>query len=60
MSVGYFVQCAGAELIEDDPPLDLSEPLSISQRLSIVGQQIINYSREADDDLLRIAASLIH
>ena len=60
MSVGYFVQRAGAELIEDDPPLDLSEPLSISQRLSIVGQQIINYSREADDDLLRIAASLIH
>jgi hypothetical protein len=59
MSVGYFVQRAGAELIEEDPPLDLSKPLPVNQRLSIIGQQIINYSREADDDLLRIAASLI-
>jgi hypothetical protein len=59
MSVGYFVQRAGAELVEDDLPLDLSKPLSVSERLAIVGQQIINYSREADDDLLRVAASLI-
>ncbi len=59
MSVGYFVQRSGAELLEEDLPLDLSQHLPLNQRLAIIGQQIINYSREADDDLLRTAASLI-
>ena len=59
MSVGYFVQRSGAEPIEEDLPLGLSDPLSFKQRLAIIGQQIINYSRQADDDLLRTAASLI-
>jgi len=58
MSVGYFVQRAGAEPLED-PPLDLSLPLSLDQRLAIIGQQIIDYSREADDSMLRAAAALV-
>ena len=58
MSVGYFVQRAGAEPLEDEP-LDLTQPLSLDQRLAIIGQQIINYSRDADDNLLRAAANLI-
>lgn len=58
MSVGYFVQASGADPLED-PPLDLSVPMTLEQRLAIIGQQIIDYSREADDDLLRAAAELV-
>ena len=58
MSVGYFVQRAGADPLEDQP-LDLSIPLTLNQRLAIIGQQIIDYSRQADDDLLRAAADLV-
>ncbi len=58
MSVGYFVQRSGADPLED-LPLDLSKPLPLQQRLAIIGQQIIDYSRQADDDLLRTAARLV-
>ena len=58
MSVGYFVQRAGADPLEDQP-LDLTTPLTLQQRLAIIGQQIIDYSREADKDLLQAAADLV-
>jgi len=58
MSVGYFVQANGADPLEDSP-LDLSVPMPLDQRLAIIGQQIIDYSREADDGLLRAAADLV-
>ena len=58
MSVGYFVQRAGADPLEDQP-LDLTTPLTLQQRLAIIGQQIIDYSREADNDLLQAAADLV-
>ena len=58
MSVGYYVQRGGVDPLED-LPLDLSLPLTLDQRLSIIGQQIIDYSREADDELLRASAELV-
>jgi hypothetical protein len=41
------------------PPMDFSNPFSLKQRLSVIGQQIIDYSREADEAMLNLAASLI-
>ena len=58
MSVGYFVQRAGAEPLED-MPLDLSVAMPLTQRLKIIGQQIIYYARNADDDLLSMANDLL-
>lgn len=54
MSVGFYVQEASAECI-DGPPLDLTVPLTLANRIRIIGQQIIDYSREADEDFLRLA-----
>ena len=58
MSVGYFVQKSDAEVLVP-PPLELDKPLSLIQRLKIIGQQIIDYSREASDEELSIAQQLI-
>jgi len=58
MSVGYFVQRTGAEPLED-PPIDLSTPMPLEQRLKIIGQQIYNYARDADEDLLSTAKALL-
>ena len=41
------------------PPMDFSKPFTLQQRLSAIGQQIVDYSREADDALLNLAGSLI-
>ena len=54
MSVGFYVQEAAAECI-DGPPLDLTSPLPLANRIRIIGQQIIDYSREADEEFLRLA-----
>ncbi len=57
MSVGFYVQNPDAEC-HYPPPLDFSEPLSLNQRLAIIGQQILFYSREAKDDELTLAKNL--
>jgi len=57
-SVGFFVQRSDAEIMVP-PPMDFSKPFNLSQRLSVIGQQIIDYSREADEAMLNLAASLI-
>jgi hypothetical protein len=43
----------------DSPPIDYSSPYDLRARLSIIGKQIINYSREADDTVLKLAQGLI-
>ena len=57
-SVGLCVQNPEAECF-DPPPIDYSRPYDLNDRLSIIGQQIINYSREADDAVLKMASELI-
>lgn len=57
MSVGLYVQNPDSECF--DPPLDLDRPFSLVERLSLIGQQIINYSREANDNELEFAQSLV-
>ena len=59
MSVGFYLQRSGAESMDDGPPLDFSKPLSLDQRLAIIGQQIIDYSRTATEDELRFASLLV-
>ena len=58
MSVGYFVQKSDADVLVP-PPLDLENPLSLVQRLNIIGQQIIDYSREASEEDLKMAQQLV-
>ena len=57
ISVGLYVKNPAAEDL-DNPPLDFEEPLSLSTRLSVIGQQIIDYSRTADEKLLNLAQQL--
>ena len=57
MSVGYFVQRSNAERIEWEP-MDFQKPLSLNQRLAIIGNQIIDYSRTAGDEELTLARAL--
>ena len=59
MSVGYYLKRTEAENLEEEDPLDFSEPLSLNQRLSIIGQQIQNYSRSASSDELKFAKRLV-
>ena len=59
MSVGYYLKRTEAENLEEEDPLDFSEPLSLTQRLSIIGQQIKNYSRSASSADLKFAQQLI-
>lgn len=58
MSVGLYIQNPEAECF-DPPPLDFDKPISLQQRLSLIGQQIINYSREASQELLKLAQWLV-
>ena len=58
MSVGYYVQRTEAEIL-DPPPLDFSKPLSLPDRLSIIGQQIFTYSRDDDPKVLALANELV-
>lgn len=58
MSVGYYVQRSEAEIL-DPPPLDFSRPLTLNDRLSIIGQQIINYARDESEVMLRQANELV-
>ncbi len=57
-SVGFFVQRSEAECFVP-PPLDFCQPFPLAQRLSVIGQQIIDYSRDGDEDLLNQAAALV-
>jgi len=57
-SIGLCVQNPEAECY-DSPPIDYSCAYNLGSRLSIIGQQIINYSREADDAVLKLAQQLI-
>ena len=59
MSVGYYLKRTEAENLEEEAPLDFTSPLSLQQRLSIIGQQIKNYSRTASQDELEFAEQLI-
>jgi hypothetical protein len=59
MSVGYYVKRSNAESMDDGPPINFNQPLSLRQRLAIIGQQIIDYSRTADDAELSFAAKLV-
>ena len=58
-SVGFFVQRSDAEIMVE-PPMDFSKPFSLKERLGLIGQQIIDYSREADESLLNLAGELTH
>lgn len=58
MSIGYYVQKAEADCV-DGPPIDLEVPFPLRQRLSIVGDQILSYSRDRDMDLINFAKSLV-
>ena len=57
MSVGYFVQRRGVEPLGWEP-MDFREPINLNRRLANVGQQIIEYSRTADNEELKFAAAL--
>ena len=56
MSIGLYVQKPDAECL-DPPPLDLTKPLPLRDRLRLIGHQIVNYSR--DDAQLEIARHLL-
>ncbi len=58
MSIGFYLQRAEA-FCQDGPPLDFSKPLPLKQRLAIIGQQIINYSRTAKKEELELAQQLV-
>lgn len=59
MSVGYYVKRSSAESMDDGPPINFNRPLPLRQRLAIIGQQIIDYSRTADADELSFAWKLV-
>lgn len=59
MSLGFYVQRASAQCI-DGPPIDFSETTNLEERLAIIGQQILDYSRTASDDELAFAAQLVN
>lgn len=57
-SIGIYTQNPESECY-DPPPLELSQAYDLSQRLAIIGQQIYNYSRDADEKLLSLANQLM-
>ena len=57
LSVGYFVQHEDAECLVP-PAMNFDQPLTLPMRLAVIGQQIIDYSRDADERLLKFAAQL--
>ena len=58
MSVGYYVQKAKAECIES-PPIDLTVPFTLRQRLRMIGNQFQMYSRDRSNELIRFASDLV-
>lgn len=58
MSVGYYVQRREVPCL-DGPPLDFAKPLTLNERLAIIGQQIIDYSRTATSEELTFAHGLV-
>lgn len=58
LSVGYFVQHEDAECLVP-PPMDFDESFTLTERLSVIGQQIMDYSRDADEELLGLAKQLV-
>lgn len=57
-SIGIYTQNPESECY-DPPPIDLTQAYSLSQRLAMIGQQIYNYSRGADEKLLSVANQLL-
>ena len=57
MSVGYYVQKSKAESLEG-PPIELDVPFSLAQRLRLIGDQILMYSRDRNNELIRFAKDL--
>lgn len=57
MSIGLCVQNPEADCF-DPPPIEYNRAYSLTDRLSIIGQQIINYSREANEKTLKLATRL--
>jgi hypothetical protein len=58
MSVGFYLKRSAAESMDDGPPINFEMPLPLAERLAIIGQQIIDYSRTADEVELEFAAQL--
>ena len=58
MSVGVYIQNPEAECY-DPTPMDFDQPFPLECRLALIGQQIIHYSRDADNDLLSLSQALI-
>ena len=58
MSVGFYVQNPEAEC-HYPPPIDFKKPIPFKQRLAVIGQQIIFYSREAGPEQIEMANALV-
>ncbi|MGI9515601.1 MAG: hypothetical protein ACR2NP_01025 [Pirellulaceae bacterium] len=58
LSVGLCVQNPEAECF-DPPPMDFERPLTLTQRLTLIGQQMINYSRDERPEMLELAELLV-
>ena len=58
LSVGYYVQKSTAECLVP-PPFDFEKDLSLTQRLNVIGQQILDYSRDRDMKLINMAKTLV-
>lgn len=57
-SIGVYLQRKKAPCL-DGPAIDFDSPLLLDARLAIIGQQIIDYSRTADDEELMFASKLV-
>ena len=58
MSVGYFIQNPDADCLVP-PALDPGKPLTLKHRIALIGRQIMDYSRTADDQLLQLASQMV-
>ena len=58
MSVGYFIQRSDADPIEW-AAMNFETAFPLTARVSIIGQQIIDYSRTATDQELKLANALV-
>ena len=57
-SIGVYIQNPEAECF-DPPAMDFNNPLRLKRRLQIIGQQILDYSRQATEADLRLAQELM-